>query len=171
MKTLCYIVLFFGATTSLAQQTLEQVLLKYNKQSIPYISAEMLAEIQNDPTIILLDSREKKEYEVSHIKGALYAGYEDFDLQEVSKNIKSKDAQIIVYCSLGVRSEDIAETLQKAGYTNIKNLYGGIFNWKNNNLPIVNRHVKLKERLLFYLVGIVLQSITLKTIWYEYLLH
>ena len=150
MKTLCYIVFFFGATTSLAQQTLEQVLLKYNKQSIPYISAEMLVEIQNDPTIVLLDSREKKEYEVSHIKGALYAGYEDFDLQKVSKNIKSKDAQIIVYCSLGVRSEDIAETLQKAGYTNIKNLYGGIFNWKNNNLPIVNRQQKPTDSVHVY---------------------
>ena len=125
MKTLCYIVLFFEATTSLAQQTLEQVLLKYNKQSIPYVSAKMLVEVQNDPTVVLLDTREKKEYKVSHIKGAVHAGYEDFDLQKVSKNIKSKDAQIIVYCSLGVRSEDIAETLQKAGYTNIKNLYGG----------------------------------------------
>ena len=95
MKTLCYIVLFFGATTSLAQQTLEQVLLKYNKQSIPYISAEMLAEIQNDPTIILLDSREKKEYEVSHIKGALYAGYEDFDYKKFQKTLKAKTAKLL----------------------------------------------------------------------------
>jgi rhodanese-related sulfurtransferase len=150
MKTLCYIVLFFGATTSLAQQTLEQVLLKYNKQNIPYISAEMLIDIKNDPTIVLLDSREKKEYEVSHIKGALYAGYEDFNLQEVSKNIKSIDTPIIVYCSLGVRSEDIAETLEKAGYTNIKNLYGGIFNWKNNNLPVVNRHQKPTDSMHVY---------------------
>lgn len=150
MKTLCYIVLFFGATTSLAQQTLEQVLLKYNKQNIPYISAEMLIDIKNDPTIVLLDSREKKEYEVSHIKGALYAGYEDFNLQEVSKNIKSIDTPIIVYCSLGVRSEDIAETLEKAGYTNIKNLYGGIFNWKNNNLPVVNRHQEPTDSVHVY---------------------
>ncbi|MDB9912624.1 hypothetical protein OAD14_07250 [Flavobacteriaceae bacterium] len=60
MKTLYYIVLFFGATTGLAQQTLEQVLLKYNKQTIPYISAEMLVEIQNNPTVVLLDTREKR---------------------------------------------------------------------------------------------------------------
>ncbi|HAH34854.1 MAG TPA: rhodanese-like domain-containing protein, partial [Flavobacteriaceae bacterium] len=111
MKILCYIVLFFGATTSVAQQTIEEVLLKYNKQSIPYIYSEMLVEIQNDPTLVLLDTREKKEYQVSHIKGALHAGYKNFNLQKVSKTIKNKDAQIIVYCSLGVRSEDIAEIL------------------------------------------------------------
>ena len=150
MKTLCYIVLFFGATTSVAQQTIEEVLLKYNKQSIPYIYSEMLVDIQNDPSIVLLDTREKKEFEVSHIKGALYAGYKNFNLQKVSKNIKSKDTQIIVYCSLGVRSEDIAEILQKAGYTNIKNLYGGIFNWKNKNLPLVNKQQKQTDSVHVY---------------------
>ena len=150
MKILCYIVLFFGATTSFAQQTIEEVLLKYNKQSIPYIYSEMLVEIQNDPTLVLLDTREKKEYQVSHIKGALHAGYKNFNLQKVSKTIKNKDAQIIVYCSLGVRSEDIAEILQRAGYTNIQNLYGGIFNWKNNNLPLVNTQQKQTDSIHVY---------------------
>ncbi len=150
MLTLCYIALFFIATTSVAQQTIEEVLLKYNKQSIPYIYSEMLVDIQNNPSVVLLDTREKKEFEVSHIKGALYAGYKNFNLQKVSKNIKSKDTQIIVYCSLGVRSEDIAEILQKAGYTNIKNLYGGIFNWKNNNLPLVNKQQKQTDSVHVY---------------------
>ena len=150
MKTLCYIVLFFGATTSVAQQTIEEVLLKYNKQSIPYIYSEMLVDIQNDPTLVLLDTREKKEYQVSHIKGALHAGYKNFNLQKVSKTIKNKDAQIIVYCSLGVRSEDIAEILQRAGYTHIQNLYGGIFNWKNNNLPLVNTQQKQTDSIHVY---------------------
>ena len=150
MKILCYIVLFFGATTSVAQQTIEEVLLKYNKQSIPYIYSEMLVDIQNDPTLVLLDTREKKEYQVSHIKGALHAGYKNFNLQKVSKTIKNKDAQIIVYCSLGIRSEDIAEILQRAGYTNIQNLYGGIFNWKNNNLPLVNTKQKQTDSIHVY---------------------
>ena len=110
----------------------------------------MLVEIQNDPTLVLLDTREKKEYQVSHIKGALHAGYKNFNLQKVSKTIKNKDAQIIVYCSLGVRSEDIAEILQRAGYTNIQNLYGGIFNWKNNNLPLVNTQQKQTDSIHVY---------------------
>jgi len=150
MKILCYIALFLGATTGLAQQTIQEVLLKYNKQSIPYIYPEMLADIQKDSTIVLLDTREIKEYQVSHIKGALYVGYENFNLQKVSKTIKNKEAQIIVYCSLGVRSEDIAEILQKAGYTNIQNLHGGIFDWKNNNLPLVNAKQKQTDSVHVY---------------------
>ena len=150
MKILCYIALFLGATTGLAQQTIQEVLLKYNKQSIPYIYPEMLADIQKDSTIVLLDTREIKEYQVSHIKGALYVGYENFNLQKVSKTIKNKEAQIIVYCSLGVRSEDIAEILQKSGYTNIQNLHGGIFDWKNNNLPLVNAKQKQTDSVHVY---------------------
>jgi len=150
MKILCYIALFLGATTGLAQQTIQEVLLKYNKQSIPYIYPEMLADIQKDSTIVLLDTREIKEYQVSHIKGALYVGYENFNLQKVSKTITPKEAQIIVYCSLGVRSEDIAEILQKAGYTNIQNLHGGIFDWKNNNLPLVNAKQKQTDSVHVY---------------------
>ena len=87
MNILCYIVLFLGATTSLAQQTIEEVLLRYNTQSIPYIYAEKLVNIQNDSTLVVLDTREEKEYQVSHIKGALYAGYKNFNLQKVSKKI------------------------------------------------------------------------------------
>ena len=68
----------------------------------------------------------------------------------VKKTIKNKDAQIVVYCSLGVRSEDIAEILKKAGYTNIQNLHGGIFNWKNNNLPLVNAKQKQTDSVHVY---------------------
>ena len=50
---------------------------------------------------------------------------------------KAKDQEVIVYCSVGYRSERIGEKLQKAGYTNVKNLYGGIFSWKNEGNEVV----------------------------------
>ena len=43
----------------------------------------------------------------------------------------SKDATIIVYCSVGYRSEKITKKLNKMGYKNVSNLYGGIFEWVN----------------------------------------
>ena len=42
-----------------------------------------------------------------------------------------------MYCSLGIRSEDIAEKIQAAGFSNVFNLYGGIFEWKNQDNTIV----------------------------------
>ena len=44
----------------------------------------------------------------------------------------------MVYCTLGVRSEDIAEQLKKAGYKNTYNLFGGIIEWKNNGHKVFN---------------------------------
>ena len=49
------------------------------------------------------------------------------------------DIQVnVVYCSIGVRSEKIGEKLQAAGYTNVKNLYGGIFQWKGEGEKVVD---------------------------------
>ncbi|NAS31396.1 rhodanese-like domain-containing protein [Flavobacteriaceae bacterium R38] len=132
------LLLFFVVQILPAQQPLYEVLKKYNKETIPYITVEKLSEIQDN--VILIDSREKEEFEVSHIKDALYVGYDDFKIDAL-KNI-SKNQKIVVYCSLGVRSETIARKLKKQGYTNIYNLYGGIFEWKNKNLPIVNNQGK-----------------------------
>lgn len=150
MKTLIYIFIILSASSTLAQKTIDDVIKKYNENSVPYISSEMLATEKDDPTLILLDTREKKEYDVSHIKGAMYAGHEKFEIANISETIKDKDAPIIVYCSLGVRSEEIGEKLRKAGYTNIRNLYGGIFDWKNKDYPIVNLQNKKTDSVHVY---------------------
>lgn len=83
---------------------------------------------------VYLDAREKEEFDVSHIKGAIYVGYDDFDISDLP-DIKDKTT-IIVYCSVGYRSEKIAEELIKNGYSQTKNLYGGIFDWVNKGYPV-----------------------------------
>ena len=91
------------------------------------IEVATFKEIQEKVT--LLDTREKKEYEISHIPGAIWVGYNNFKLKRV-KEI-AKDAKIVTYCSVGYRSERIGEKLQKAGFTDVSNLKGSIFKWVN----------------------------------------
>jgi len=95
-----------------------------------------VTDITDDSVITFIDAREKREYEVSHIQNAIWIGYDDFDLNRVTT--VGKESKIIVYCSVGYRSEKIAEKLIKAGYTAVSNLYGGIFEWKNQNHPVYN---------------------------------
>ena len=85
---------------------------------------------------IFVDSREKAEYEVSHIKGAVFVGYDNLTLKPLKSVDKSQE--IIVYCSVGYRSEKVAEKLIKMGFKDVKNLYGGIFEWKNQGHPVWN---------------------------------
>jgi rhodanese-related sulfurtransferase len=119
-----------------AQQSLDELLKQYNSKDVPYISVQELA--MPKTKAIILDARESQEYQVSHLKDAIYVGYENFQLDNIAVHVPTKDDAIVVYCSLGIRSEVVAHKLKKAGYTNVKNLYGGIFEWKNKDFEVYN---------------------------------
>ena len=102
-----------------------------NEFQVPQISPDSLENIKP----LILDIREKKEYDISHIKDAQYAGYYKFSLDQL--NSIDKDATIVVYCSVGYRSSKIAKKLLQAGFKDVRNLYGGIFKWVNQNREIV----------------------------------
>ncbi len=131
------ILLLFILISSVAfgQNKLDKLLNKFNKNKVPYISVDTLVITK----AILLDARETKEYNVSHLKNAICVGYDYFDIQKtIEKLPKDKSTKIVVYCSLGIRSEIVAHKLIKEGYTNVYNLYGGILEWKNNNFQVVD---------------------------------
>jgi len=132
------ILLFLLGFQSYAQDSLQDLLNIYNTRSIPYISVEELRMIQTNGNVTILDTRERAEYEVSQIEGARYIGFSEFSIKDISEEIPVSDDLIVVYCSLGIRSEKIGEKLKKAGYTNVRNLYGGIFEWKNKNYPVLD---------------------------------
>ncbi|MGB1217465.1 MAG: rhodanese-like domain-containing protein [Saprospiraceae bacterium] len=110
--------------------------------SVPTISVEELSK-QGLENFLLLDARGKKEFETSHIQGAEYAGFWDFDLRNW-KNV-DKEQPIVVYCSVGYRSEKIGEKFKKAGFKNVYNLYGSIFEWINQGNPIEKNGTETKE--------------------------
>lgn len=123
----------FSISAVNSQRTIEKTLEKFNKKSVPYISVE---ELQTKKNTTILDSREIEEFTISHLKNAIWVGYKDFDITTL--NIKDKNTPIVVYCSIGVRSENIGEKLVANGFTNVKNLYGGIFKWVEKDFPIVD---------------------------------
>jgi rhodanese-related sulfurtransferase len=137
MKKLLFLFLLTSFLGAAQDKKLDKLLHKWNNKDVPYMSVETLALPKTKA--ILLDAREKKEYETSHIKNAICVGYDQFKLEEtVGKLPEDKNAKIVVYCSLGIRSEKVAHQLIKAGYTNVFNLYGGIFEWKNADFQVVD---------------------------------
>lgn len=147
MKFLKVTIALFLTTFLFAQNTIPKVLEQLNSKSVPYITVEQL---RSKGDYILLDAREKKEFNVSHIKNAIHVGFDKFDSKKVAKQIQNKNAPIVVYCSIGVRSEKIGEKLQKLGYKNVYNLYGGIFEWKNDDRKVVNNHNKETDSVHAY---------------------
>ena len=149
MKSKLFLLLFVIPLFAFSQN-LDEAIEKYNKHSVEYISTQGLVQLQkNNQNYILLDARSVEEYQVSHLKNAFHVGYKNFDVEAVKKQFK-KDETIIVYCSIGVRSEQIGEQLQDAGYKKVFNLYGGIFDWHNQDQPIFDMQNKETKRIHAY---------------------
>lgn len=134
-KGLLFLVVFIASFLTQAQNPkgFDKMCKKYIEGTV---TMAMPTQLLADTNAVILDARELKEYNVSHIPGAIYVGYDNFVMHKV--NAIAKEKPVYVYCSIGYRSEKIGEKLKKAGFKNVYNLYGGIFNWKNSGFPIVN---------------------------------
>jgi len=131
------------------QETLEEVLNKYNHKKVPYIAVAELKNLQQKNKVIILDTRELDEFKVSHIEGAILVGYNHFRLSSLPDSVDKK-TPIVVYCTLGVRSEVIANQLIENGYTDVKNLYGGISEWKNKDYIVIDSTQRMTENIHVY---------------------
>ena len=80
---------------------------------------------------LLLDTRSREEYEVSHLPGAHHAP----DLA-TAQPLLEPGRPTVLYCSVGWRSAILTADLLEAGATDVHNLQGSIFAWANAGLPV-----------------------------------
>ena len=137
MKSICFLFIILLTTILFSQNgRFENYLNELNDEfQIRQIQPDSLEYIKP----LLLDIREIEEYKVSHIKNANYAGYNDFSIDQFESI--NKDTTIVVYCSVGYRSSEVAQKLIEAGFKDVRNLYGGIFQWINQEREIVKDSV------------------------------
>lgn len=147
MKHLIVLILIFQSFNMLAQKSMDELLDKYNKETVAYITVSELKD--NLDSYLILDTRLKEEYEVSHLPGAIWVSETVNDsVYAFAKAQKNKP--IVVYCTVGVRSEDFGEALQERGFTDVHNLHGSIFSWKDAGLPIENKKGKATDSVHVY---------------------
>lgn len=145
---LTYIMVLLSFTASLGQITSNRykALLKtLYKNTVPLVSCDDAEKLRSAQ---FLDTRAYQEFKVSHIPNARWIGYDEFSLDKM-KGI-DKQTPLVVYCSVGVRSEQIGKKLLDAGYTNVQNLYGSLFEWVNQDKPIVDEKGKPTNKVHGY---------------------
>ncbi len=94
--------------------------------------------LDEDLDMVLVDIRLPSE--IKNMGGAIKApqnrniprGWLEYRITSVAL---SKDTPIVVYCGAGIRTPMAADTLQKMGYTNVKNYSDGYMGWKQAGLP------------------------------------
>jgi rhodanese-related sulfurtransferase len=136
----------------------------YHKHVLP-ISINDFKKLDRQ-NVYLLDTREAREFAISHLKNARHVGYFWFDMRRVYDI--PYESNIVVYCSIGNRADDIGDKLMNAGYQHVYNLYGGIFEWVNQGNPVYkvngvqtsevhyygNKWAKWLERFQYWAQGI-----------------
>jgi rhodanese-related sulfurtransferase len=105
-------------------------------------------DLKRQSNVVVLDARERSEYDVSHLPNAVFIGYNSFEKKAL--DTIQKDRTIVVYCSIGYRSEKMGEKLTKLGYTKVFNLYGSIFEWLNQGNPVVDKNGQPTKKVHTY---------------------
>lgn len=109
---------------------------------VAHIGADRLNTLLDaDPSatdLVVLDAREPDEFAVSHVPGAVRVDPNSEVFMDVADQVRGKT--VIIYCSVGWRSSRLAHVLAKsdAGAAAIYNLKGGVFDWHNRTLRLVN---------------------------------
>ncbi len=118
-----------------AIRTSDQI-VKEAKASIKEVSVgDVKKMIDNKDKIIILDVRDKDEFETGYIPGALNLSRGMLEFK-INTMIPDRNARIIVYCGVDLRGPLAAKTLNEMGYINAVNINGGLKAWKAAGYPI-----------------------------------
>ena len=105
------------------------------KKKITEISpTDAAAKAKSSSDTVIVDVREKDEFDESHIPDAVHMSRGLFEL-EVEEKFPDRNTTIICHCGGGGRSALAAESLQKMGYKNVRSMAGGFKAWKTAGLP------------------------------------
>ena len=105
---------------------------------MPSVSAlEVSLELQRDDPALLIDVREHEEVESVRISSALHIPMRD--IAERSFELE-KDRRLVIVCHHGVRSAHVTAYLLSLGFSDVRNLTGGIDGWAKEVDPSMNRY-------------------------------
>lgn len=108
------------------------------KTSLPEITPrELKQKLDENESVLLLDVREQSEYNIVHLEDAQL-----IPLNTLPHHIDNlpTDQEIIVYCHHGQRSLYATAYLHQNGFTEAKNLIGGIDQWTVEIDPTLRRY-------------------------------
>lgn len=114
-------------------------LLVYLKQkSGKTVSPQQATLLVNRSNGVLLDVREKKEFDKGHIVGAINIPLAKLG-ERVSELNKHRDSPLIVVDHMGQQSAEAVKVLTQAGFTQVVRMAGGMTEWRAQSLPLVTK--------------------------------
>jgi sulfur-carrier protein adenylyltransferase/sulfurtransferase len=123
------------ASREIMRQARKQV-PEWNPAQVRDVLGQQHESVPDDQEIVLVDVREKIEWNEGHIPGAIHVprGYLELQIEEA---VPDKSKTVVLYCAGGVRSLMAGATLKQMGYENAISMSGGFGQWKASGFPFV----------------------------------
>ena len=106
------------------------------------INTQEAQQMLQKKSYVLIDARAQNEFAVSHLKGSML--YEESLVDKLNKN-----EPILIYCTIGVRSNRVAKELSDRGFE-VYDMKEGILGWANNELPLIDPEDQATEKVHTY---------------------
>ena len=123
-------------------KTLSEKAAAQVRELMPWDLDEM---IRSQPELLVVDVRERSEFEAAHIKGALNVPRGileaacEYDYAETEPDlVVARQRPIVVVCRSGNRSAMAALVMRLIGYEDVASLKLGIKGWNDGDLPLVD---------------------------------
>src|SRR2546423_13297553 len=104
------------------------------KKNITEISPQDAAAKLKSGEAVIVDVRDKDEWDEGHIPGAMHLSRGTIEL-DIEEKVPDTDAMIICHCGGGGRGALATESLQKMGFKNVRSTAGGFKAWKAGGSP------------------------------------
>jgi molybdopterin/thiamine biosynthesis adenylyltransferase/rhodanese-related sulfurtransferase len=109
-------------------------LLQQVRAEIDEVDARRTSELLAAEEPLVVDVRERDEWEEGHIPGAVHVPRGSLE-SRIERIEPDRARPIVLYCSTGNRSAFAAKTLEELGYETVSSLAGGFTDWKRNGFP------------------------------------
>ena len=100
------------------------------------VNAQQLVHLVNNENALVVDVRDKSEYDGGHIVDAINIPFANLETRMDELN-KHKERPLVVACKMGQHAGSAGTMLRKNGFENVSRLTGGMADWRGQNLPVV----------------------------------
>ena len=97
---------------------------------------------------VLLDVRERSEWEEGHIAGARHLSRGHLETR-IEETVPDRRSRVTIYCASGVRSLLAGRTLREMGYERVESMAGGFNAWKRSFEFTVPRALSAEQKLRY----------------------
>ena len=100
------------------------------------ISAAQLVQLVNNENAVIVDVRDKGEFDSGHIVDSINIPFSSLETR-ADELTKFKDKPLVLTCKMGQHAGSAGTLLKKKGFENVSRLKGGIAEWRGQSLPVV----------------------------------